>query len=218
MKRKVCSPIIAAVALASVLTAPTAAAFDDVMDKRISLNLKDAQLQKIFDMYKGILDVELEIDPTLDEKVTIAFEKITVRTSLNAICESAGCLWELIDGAPGLLRVTRDELARHRSPQPGEGEMKMKVFASHAPEKAGYNIDSDVSLRLTDADATTVLDVAAEVIGASLLMDRRLAGETVTINASAVPLSSVLDTMCAELGCAWKLTDGDPPMLEVYYP
>lgn len=181
------------------------------LDERITLDLEDAPLQEIFDLYSEILNVELQIDPALEGTISITFDNITVKTSLNAVCESAGCKWKWTDGDPGLLKVERDHGDR-------DTVKVRRVAAMHAPEDGGYGIDSPVSLQLTDADATKVFEIAAKVIEAKLLMDRELAGEKVTIHATEVPLSGVLDTICTDLGCTWQLGEGDPPTLEVHCP
>lgn len=209
---------VPALLLASVLLGPLAVAGPS-LDERINLDLEDAPLQRIFDMYGEILNVELQIDPTLEGNISITFDNITVRTSLNAICESAGCKWEWIDGDPGLLRIERDDNARQLVKVPRVAEKSPgNVVAAHAPEDGRYGIDSPISLKLIDANATTVLEIAAKVIEARLLMDRELAGEKVTINATEVPLSKVLDTICTDLGCEWKLREGVPATLEVHCP
>jgi type II secretory pathway component GspD/PulD (secretin) len=200
---------IAAVALAFLLGGSIAPAAEDDLDKRITLELKGAELEKVLMLYQDVLGVEVEIDPPVDRTISIAFDDITVRTSLNAICESAKCQWELIEGDPGLLRFE----CEYQEKKP-----HADIFATHAPGETEYAIDSPVSLQLTDADATKVLEVAAKIMGAKLLMDRKLEHSTITINADGVPLSTVLDTVCEDLDCAWKLADGDPPTLEVYYP
>lgn len=209
MSRNGCSLVIAAVVLAFLPGGSITPAAEADLDKRITLELKGAELEKVLMLYQDVLGVEVEIDPPVDRPISIAFDDITVRTSLNAICESAKCRWELIEGDPGLLRFECD--GRGREPQ-------ADVFATHAPGETEYVIDSPVSLELVDADATKVLEVAAKIMGAKLLMDRKLAHSTITINADGVPLSTVLDTVCEDLDCAWKLVDGDPPTLEVYYP
>jgi type II secretory pathway component GspD/PulD (secretin) len=206
MKREVRSLAIPAAVFTLLLSGSIAWAVEVDLDKRITLDLEKAELQKVLALYQDVLGVEVDIDPSIDRTISISFDDITVRTSLNAICESAKCRWELIDGDPPLLRFDRDDQ--------GE-EPQADMPAMHEPEARQYVIDSPVSLQLTDADATKVLEVAAKIMGAKLLMDRKLAHSTVTINADAVPLSTVLDTVCEKLDCAWKLVDGDPPALEV---
>jgi type II secretory pathway component GspD/PulD (secretin) len=219
VKRKARALTILVVTLAFLLGGPRASAANVDLDKRISLNLEDADLRMVFELYKEILGVEADIDPVIDKKISITFDDITVRTSLNAICESAKCRWELVEGDPGVLRVDHDDQAAEQGiTERSREESQVEVFATHAPDEADHSLESPVSLELTDADATVVLEVAAKIIGARLLMDKTLEGSTITINASGVPLSTILDTMCADLGCAWNLTDGDPPTLGVHYP
>jgi type II secretory pathway component GspD/PulD (secretin) len=189
------------------------------LDERITLDLEDAPLREVFGTYGEILDVELDIDPSIDGDISITFENVTVRTSLNAICESAGCRWELHEGDPPRLEVVRfdSQDSRLETGRNGEGARGRMIAARGPGDTRGY-LESPVSLELQDADAATVLKLAAKVIGARLLLDRRLAGETISINATGVPLSEVLDEICVELGCDWKLTEGDSPVLAVDVP
>jgi type II secretory pathway component GspD/PulD (secretin) len=218
MRSNVVGSSVLVTVLAILLSGFAAAAAESDLDKRITLKLEDAPVKKIFDTYRQILEVELDIDPTIDGDITISFENITVRTSLNAVCESAGCNWELITGDPDLLRVDRDDLAASRQDGPSSGPHLQRIGGkSSTPEiPPGDVLTSPVSLELIDADATSVLKLTAELIGAKLLVDKDLEGKTISVNVTGVALSSVLDTMCAQLDCVWNLTEGEPPVLDVY--
>ena len=89
MKRNACSLTLTAVALAFLLGGSITPAAEDDLDKRITLELKGAELEKVLMLYQDVLGVEVDIDPPVDRTISIAFDDITVRTSLNAICESA---------------------------------------------------------------------------------------------------------------------------------
>jgi hypothetical protein len=209
MNRRLVRRRISTLALAFLLSGPAVAAADDLLDRRITLDLKDADLRMVLGLYEEILEVGVKIDPSIGREISITFEDITVRTSLNAICESARCRWELIDGNPATLRFDLDN---------GELDEPATPPAEAVAHDKRYLLESPVSLELVEADAPVVLDVAAKLIGAKLLLDRNLQGETITVNASGVPLSTILDSTCADLGCRWTLRDGEPPILEVYYP
>lgn len=218
MRRKPIVPSVLAAAVILLASGP-AATGGDGFDERITLDLEDAPLREVFAIYEEILNLGLDVDPAIDGTITISFENVTVRTSLNAICESAGCRWERVDGDPATLRIDRD------ASTPGRGEAgndrddsRRRAIAAHGPEAASRLMESPVSIELDEANATKVLGVAAKIVGAKLLMDRRLGEKTVTIHTSAAPLSEVLDTVCDDLGCAWELTEGDPPVLRVHLP
>jgi type II secretory pathway component GspD/PulD (secretin) len=220
MRRTVFGSSALATVLAMLLSGFAAAAAESDLDKRITLKLENAPVQKIFDIYRQILEVELDLDPTIDGDITISFENITVRTSLNAACESAGCRWELLAGDPGLLRVDRDDQAAGRDEKPRSGPRLQHLGGDNATLElsSGELLERPVSLELQKADATSVLKLTAEVIGAKLLVDKSLEGETVSVNVSGMALSTVLDTLCTQLRCVWNLTEGDPPVLEVDQP
>jgi type II secretory pathway component GspD/PulD (secretin) len=193
-------PAVAAV-LALSTVCLSAVAVDDLLDKRISLDLKDASVQNVFQLYQEILGVELEIDPTLDGKVSITFENITVRTSLTAVSESAGCRWELSDGDPPVLRVTCDHEAAH-----GDGAV---------PRTGLYALESPVTLDLEDADVHEVFGAVAHLLNSRLLIDVALGEESISIRHEERPISDFLDDVCGEIGCEWTFAPGEDPLLSV---
>jgi type II secretory pathway component GspD/PulD (secretin) len=218
MRRQAGKFLIPAIILALSLCVP-ATAGESALDARVTLDLDNAELHEVFDIYKELLKVELDIDPTIDGRITVSFDNITVRTSLNVICESAGCRWELLGDELRVFRVDRDDAPEKlRKISLSGKEPGGDVFKTHKSDENGYSLDSPVSLKLSNADATTLLELTAEVIGAKLLVNRDLKDRTISINAEKVPLSTVLNTMCSEVGCVWKLTEGNPPTLEVDLP
>jgi len=190
-------PVAAAVFVLSTVTV----AGDDLLDKRISLDLKDASVLNVFQLYQEILGVELEIDPTFDGKVSITFENITVRTSLNAVSESAGCRWELPNGDPPVLRVTCESSAAHGD----EAELRTGLYA----------LESPVTLDLKDADVHEVFGAVAHLLDSRLLIDVALAEESITIRHEEQPISDFLDDVCGEIGCEWTFDSGQEPLLSV---
>ena len=219
MRRRISSSRPALIALAILLSGTVTTTADSELSERITLDLKDVSLQEVFCVYEEFLRVELVIDPALDQSITASFDNITVRTSLNVICESAGCRWEFLDGEPRLLRIDRDDQAPGElTATPAAEARKFSIDVADSTDPRGYTLESYVALELNDADATSVLRVVAKVIGSRLLMDRKLGGERVTVHVKAVPLSTLLDTICLELGCEWKLTGDEPSTLEVYLP
>jgi len=196
----------------------------EVTQERVSLQLKDAPFVDVCKIFQRLLHAELEIEPGIDATVTIGFEDITVKTALSAICESAGCTWEYIEGDPGILRITRDPNAPARDksgPEPGEGartmrkEIHMDMQAEGSGGPGEVDIDTHISLKLVNADAEDVLQNLAQVLGCRILMDRNIAGKTVSIHEENKPLDFFLDAICKEIGASWKWGEGMPPTLEV---
>jgi len=200
MKRTLFAFPVANAAFLLLTVCLPAVAVDDLLDKRISLDLKDASVRNVFQLYQEILGVELEIDPTLDAKVSITFENITVRTSLNAVSESVGCHWELPDGDPPVLRVTCDQEAYGEEAEPRTGV---------------YALESPVTLDLKDADVHEVFGAVAHLLNSRLLIDVALAEESITIHHEEQPISDFLDDVCGDIGCEWSFASGEKPLLSV---
>jgi len=187
--------------LLAVCLAPAALATDDgILDKRISLNLNKAPTADLPPLFAQLMGVDAEIEFAAEGDVSLVFDEITVRTSLNAFCESVGCRWELDYGDPPRLRFLEDA----GLPEQFEDEEQQE-----APR------DRRISLDLKNAEAYNVFGLAAEILGAETSLDPLLKQHKITIEREDEPIELLLDEMCASVGCRWTLSDDDPPMLRV---
>ena len=75
MRRNEVSPAIPVILLALLLGGSITPAAEDDLDKRITLDLKEAELQKVFALYGDILGMEVEFDPALDRTISITFDQ-----------------------------------------------------------------------------------------------------------------------------------------------
>jgi type II secretory pathway component GspD/PulD (secretin) len=196
--------------------------------ERISLSLKDASVKKVLDLYKDLLGAEVDYQCAEDRKITISFEELKVRTSLSAICESAGLDWTLVPGPPAVLRITcapnapQGEVKRKvikveergGSPGAGEGQAVAEVRVRKTVSDQGQT-DVAVTINLKKADLADSMKMAARLLDAKLVMDAALAGQTVTLQMNEVPIREFLDAACKQAGATWQLKLGDPPTLEV---
>ena len=194
-----------------------------INNERISLSLKEAPLVKILDVYRKLLGVEVRIRCEQERRVTIAFENITVRTSLNAICESAGLRWSLEASEPPVLLIECQNMpiseAKREVSMAGSdlktasGENRIKVFK---PEKESADrLELVVSIRLKDAELEKVLNMAAKLLDAQMVLDVKLGGKTVTLEMEKSTLRQFLDAVCAQIQAKWQVTKKDPPTLMV---
>lgn len=177
------------------LNAPTSLAQEDILDKRISLNLKDASTQQLFPLFATLLGARLDLHFADEGKISLVFDEITARTSLNALCESAGCGWELLAGDPPTLRFFSLQ----------------RVLA----EKRTLAEDKRITLDVRAAAAPQVLRLAAKLLGTEVSVDPALAGETITMKLVERTVAEVLDAVCQQLGCRWSLVEGNPARLSV---
>ena len=196
--------------------------------ERISLSLKDASVKELLKLYKDLLGVDVDYQCVEDRRVSISFEEIKVRTSLDAVCESAGLEWALVAGTPKVLKVTCAPAApgsdtRRRlikieeqggPPKEGEPQARAEVRIRRTESAEGQK-DLAVSIDLKDAELADSMKMAARLLDAKLLMDTSLAGKKVTIKMEEVPIREFLDAVCRQAGAAWQLKPGDPPILEV---
>jgi len=186
-------PIVLLLALAvSFAASPDT---DEVLDRRITLNLKEAAAQDLFGLFAQILDAELELEFDREVAVNFVFDEIKVRTSLNAFCESVGCDWELKSGDPPVLRFTSAEAA--------------------LDEKRAMATETPISLDLEEASAPHVLQLFAEILKTGLAIDAPIEGRTVTIKRDNEPISTMLDEVCGDLGCRWELVGDGPITLRI---
>ena len=190
--------------------------------ERISLDLEDARVLDILTIYKQLLGVEVQLRCAEERAVSIRFENITVRTSLNAICESAGMRWSLQPGEPPALLVECDTAG----PAPvTEGRVVVKregakPGAAPPPAAAGKGgkdpLAAEVSIELADADLADTLGMAARLIGAQrLVVDVKLGGAKVTFKAEKTTVREFLDAICAQAGAKWELRPEPVPTLVV---
>jgi type II secretory pathway component GspD/PulD (secretin) len=76
---------------------PSAARLDELID----MELVDADLRETLRSFGAIVQARAEIDPKLEEKVTVQLQDTPVRTALDAICRIEGCRWELVEEDEG---------------------------------------------------------------------------------------------------------------------
>lgn len=231
MNRKIWIGIGAAALLllaAPLLAADAPGVGQKITSQRVSLDLKNASTKNLFSLYKDLLGAEVDYQCAEDKQVSVSFENLTVKTSLDAICESAGLEWTLVEGPPAVLKITcapqaqPDETRRRvikvveqgGEPKPGEPQARAEVKVRKTMGEQGQK-DVAVSINLKDAELADALKMAARLMDARLLCDTSLAGKTVTIKMDEVPIGTFLDAVCKQAGAAWSLKPGDPPTLEV---
>jgi hypothetical protein len=223
--------VLTAVALLALLVPARPAAADlgemkhRFSSERIDLSLDDADVVKVLDIYQRLLGVEVRLQCAEERRVTITFSNLSVRTSLDAICESAGLVWSLEEGEPPVLRVDcgpppppRPAKADKPAPGPGQG---MVAVPRAAAKGGGDPLAQTVSIELQDADLADTLAMVGRLVGGSgrmrLVVDLALSGRTVTVKAEKTTLRELLDTVCAQAGARWELApDPPPPTLKVH--
>jgi hypothetical protein len=173
------------------------------LDRRISLELRDAVPQKVFETFGKVLAtpaegsaagpaVRVQVEPGIDGKLTICLRDVTVRTTLRAVCESLGCSlsWQP-DGHGYVLVVSPDTSAA--------------ASEERAHEKPA-SLDQLIDLNLEGAKLTSVLLTVGGVTNRKVLIDQALDGRIVSLSVKKTPVREVLDRLCRQAECEWHET------------
>jgi type II secretory pathway component GspD/PulD (secretin) len=219
MKRLAIHRIILAAAVILPLSGALMAGVDEVKAKleteRISLDLKNKPLIKVFQAYATMLGVEVHIQSCEKQNpISIAFDKITLRTSLNAICESAGLRWSIEPGNPPVLsiqcqgRSTESKTILSPMVSLSESEEKRLKATTLLPPMF-------VRPQLQQADLKVTLRLAARLLNAQLVMDGSLDGKTVTLERKTMLFNQFLETVCAQVQAKCKFSGKNPKLLIV---
>lgn len=195
MKRTVLA-VLAAFMMEGIL-AGTAFAAPDELDKRVSLDLRNATAEEAFKSLARVAGVQI-VAEGLSGDVTLELENVRVRTILTAICDSIGCRWDLQAGNPPKLRVT---------PLP-EGE---RPAPRVKPSTAA--LEAAIDLKVTDASVRDLLETVGQIMSAKVIVDSGVKGK-LSLELEGTPLRQVLDTVCLAAGCTWSY-DGDRGILSV---
>lgn len=195
MKRNLCGIAW----LCCLLLLPAATWADGGLDDRVSLKVDEADPQEVLQTFGRLLGLPAEIDPSIKKRFSLQIEQVTLRTALNAACESVGCQWRLEEGK---LKVTRlPEIVENSGDGKGGG-------------KGAALLKDKIDIKVTSADARNFFATVAEIISGELSMDANVRG-TLNLDLEAQPLSKVLDTACAQVKCQWRVTEGSRPVLEI---
>ena len=177
---------ISGIALAALMVAGLGSANPDTLDRRASLDLKDATAEEAFRSIAHITGVQIDLQGMSGERVSVELENVRVRTILTALCESLGCRWELVDGKK--LRIV---------PVPGERpEPRVK------PSLAA--LDAAIDLKVTNASVRDLLETVGQITSTRPILDSAIGGK-ISLELENTPVRQVLDLVCTSAGCEWSL-------------
>ncbi len=166
---------------------PTIAAPEQSLEP-MSLDLKKVAVESILSTFARVTRSRLERDPAVSGTITFRFENLSWETALNAICESAGCEWQLEQrGAEKVLRVV--------------------------PARSAAEGSDRISLKLKNSSAREAFSALAKLQELELEIDPRVEGE-LTISFERVTPDTVMDALCENIGCAWR-RQVDPAVISV---
>jgi type II secretory pathway component GspD/PulD (secretin) len=172
--------------LALALLGTVATAGDDpAFERRVWVDVENEDLRNVVSTLGSMVDPGRVIADTLHGRVTVRLENVTLRTALTAICESAGCTWEVVGDGPGRLRFAGVPLPPTPTPiDPGS---------------------TPVSLVFQRTPIAGVVDALARMAGLRLVADPPLSTEPLTLQLQEAHLDDVLDTLCKLQGLEWRI-------------
>lgn len=175
--------------LLSILLPGVASAGQGLLDERIDIELKDADVGQTLRSFGAVLEAEeVLIDPAVSGEVTITLHSVRVETVLTALCESVGCVWSFEDGVLTIRPAPEGE-----TPEPEVVE-------------GGDAFGGAIDLVLKGADLREVLQAFGGIAGWRVEIAPGLEGE-VTIEVHETPAREALDHICAVNHCAWELVE-----------
>ena len=98
MKRHVVRALVLAAVVVSFSTmawSQPASTDDPLLGQRVSFSFTQTEVAAVLKFLAQARGLEPVIDPALTQKVSFRLEHVTLRTALDALCDSAGCRWRL---------------------------------------------------------------------------------------------------------------------------
>lgn len=165
-------------------------------NEKITFQLQSANARLAFQALAEIMNVTLDIDPPIDQLVTLKLTNVSSRAMLAALC----------DGIGYQCRV-------------GDKTLVVRRPSSTVPDgtSAGSkNGSGRGSIRLQRAALLDALNVIfALVPDGGYVMDQSLAGRSVDVDARDATWQEALDAVCASAGCRWETVVATPPVIRV---
>ena len=176
--------IVAVCALAAIVVAtgvtPATAQVDTHLNTWVSLHFKDANAHEVLKSLASTSGMQLEISDEEMSPVTIVLTNVRARTALDAVCETAGCKWSVVDGHPPVLKVSRS----------GKG--------------GKFTMKSGVSVHLKSAVFEQAFRSLASYLDVSIVFEGKLPVQTVTISLKEGTTTTLLDALCKAAKCTWR--------------
>ena len=177
---KVITTCLFAVCVLAGWPAPTAAQPDTNLNLRVSIDFKEARAQDVLKAVADAASLQLAIADEEMSRVTITLTNTRVRTALDAVCETAGCKWSIVDGQPPVLKVSR------------------------SGKRGSPTLKSDISVHLKTAAFEQAFRSLASYLDVSIVFEGKLPMQSVTISLKEGTTSTLLDALCKAAKCTWR--------------
>ena len=159
---------------------PAAAQADPNLNVRVSITFEKAKAADVMKVIADSAAMNLQMVGEETSLVTLTMSNVRVRTALDAVCESAGCKWVVIEGQPPLLKVTG---------------------AKASPK---LDIKSQVSVHLNTALFEQAFRTLASALQMEIVIDGKLPIKSVTLQVKDGTTTTLLDALCKAASCTWR--------------
>lgn len=210
--------LLCVVLLPLLIVAPAApASAQDALAKKVTLDVNAASPASVFKAVASASGASftVTVDPAVTEPVDITIRNVTVKTALNAICESIGCQWTLT-GSTLVVKPKAQSAMMIGVVQPagrGAGSEKSKAAAARAQvvlNALKQKLPAD--MRFENAPLDEVSKRLSEVLRMNVQLGCKDPGvQTLTMDFSNLTLQAALNAIGeqeARPEAAWRVTIG----------
>jgi len=209
-----------ALLLSVLLVAPAAPAFaQDALAKKVTIDVNAASPGSVFTAVATASGAgfTVTVDPAVTEPVDITVRNVSVKTALNAICESIGCQWTLT-GSTLVVKPKPQSAMMIGVVQPagsGAGSEKSKAAAARAQavlDALKQKLPAD--LKFESAPLETVSARLSDALKMKVeLTCKDPSVQTLTMDFGGLTLQSALQALSQREGAQgpWRLTVGPQP-------
>lgn len=206
-----------ALLLSLVLVAPAAPAVaQDALAKKVTIDVNAASPVSVFSAVATASGAgfTVTVDPAVAEPVDITVRNVSVKTALNAICESIGCLW-MFTGKTLVVKpepavkvgvLTRGEGAAAVDKAKAKARVQVVLDALKQPLPADLKFEN-APLNVVSARLSDVLKMKVE------LTCKDPSVKTITMDVGGLTLQSALQSLSQRESAQgpWRLTVGPQP-------
>lgn len=167
--------------LVAVRSTAAAAQADANLNKLVSLDFENARALDVLKAVATSAGLNFVMpDQEWASRITIKLTDVRVRTALDAVCESAGCKWEVNNGDPAILKVTRTRVHWKLDPK------------------------ANVSIHLDKTVFEQAFRMLASALQMEIVIDGKLPVKSVTLQVKEGTTTTLLDALCKAASCTWR--------------
>lgn len=148
------------------------------LDMRVSVQYVNSNAIEMVQVLAKAAGLTVESPSAPLQPVTITLTNVRFRTALDAICDTAGCAWQL------------------------EGST-LKVAATGGPQVA-HSLPPTVSVALEEVSVRDVFRAIGAAINVPVTIEGNVERPPVTLKFTNASTTAVLDYVCKIAGCTWE--------------